>query len=115
MSRHLEDTIQRCVVIWCKQNVNPLYHDIFHIPNGELRDKMTAIKLKRMGVKAGVPDLELPLPEGRVLWLEIKTKKGRLSMVQKAVIAKLKAKGHLVEVAYGYDHAIEILRKVAEQ
>lgn len=35
---------------------------IFAIPNGGLRDKITAGKLKAEGVKPGVPDVFLPVP-----------------------------------------------------
>lgn len=35
---------------------------LFAIPNGGLRDKITAAKLKQEGVKKGVPDVFLPLP-----------------------------------------------------
>jgi len=110
--RHLEESIQKQIVLWCKQHDNPKFHGIFHVPNGDFRDKRTAIKLKKMGVKAGIPDLMLPLENGKVFWLELKTKKGKLSAVQKVVIAKLKKKGHLVEVAFGYDQAVEILERV---
>jgi len=111
-TRHIEDSIQRYVVIWCKQHPNKLYHGIFHIPNGELRDKITAIRLKKMGVKAGVCDLCLPLPDGRTFWLELKTKTGRLSAIQKEFIGELEALGHIVKVAYGYEQAIEILEQL---
>src|ERR1041385_8805282 len=35
---------------------------LFCIPNGELRDKRTAAKLERMGVRPGVSDLFLSVP-----------------------------------------------------
>lgn len=34
---------------------------LFHIPNGGSRNRLEAINLKRQGVKAGVPDLFLPV------------------------------------------------------
>ena len=37
---------------------------LYHIPNGGKRDAQTAISLKRQGVKAGVPDLHLPVARG---------------------------------------------------
>jgi hypothetical protein len=43
-----------------------------HIPNGELRDKRTAGKLKQMGVKAGWPDFVLVPPAGQLHCLELK-------------------------------------------
>ena len=112
MSRNLEASIQRHLVTWCKQHENPIYHTVFHVPNGELRDKVTAIRLKKQGVVAGIPDLCIPLPGGQTLWLELKTKKGRLSKVQKKLIDRWAERGHIVRVAYGYDEAVAILEEV---
>ena len=53
-----------------------------HIPSGELRDKVTAAKLKRMGVKAGWPDLLLLGPDGRPHCLELKRRGRCLSDTQ---------------------------------
>ena len=39
-------------------------------------------KLVRMGLKSGVPDLILEFPEGRMVYLEIKAEKGKLSETQ---------------------------------
>ncbi|WOJ89894.1 hypothetical protein RZS28_00840 [Methylocapsa polymorpha] len=43
-----------------------------HVPNGELRDKRTAAKLKNMGAKAGWPDFILVPPIGQLHCLELK-------------------------------------------
>lgn len=44
-----------------------------HLPMGELRDKATAARLKRMGVQPGWPDFIFVGP-GRVFFLELKRK-----------------------------------------
>lgn len=43
-----------------------------HIPNGEVRDKRTAGKLKQMGTRPGWPDFVLIPPTGRLHCLELK-------------------------------------------
>ena len=54
----------------------------FHVPNGELRDVRTAAKLKRMGVKPGIPDFALVSPYGSVRFLELKRLGEKLSDAQ---------------------------------
>lgn len=51
----------------------------FHVPNGEVRDKATAGKLKAMGVLAGVFDLGFIWPNGQASWLELKVGDNDLS------------------------------------
>ena len=45
-----------------------------HVPNGGLRNKIVAAKLKRMGVKAGVPDVLIfnPAAENCGVAIELK-------------------------------------------
>lgn len=50
----------------------------FHVPNGEHRNKATAGKLKLYGVLAGVADWVI-VHSGKVIFLELKTERGRLS------------------------------------
>jgi hypothetical protein len=47
------------------------------------------------------------MPGGVVVFVELKTDKGRLSKIQKAVIAKLSGLGCNVEVLYGKDQVDE--------
>lgn len=55
---------------------------VYHNANGEKRSIETAGKLKRAGVLPGVFDLTLISPDGRVMYLEAKAEKGRLSYEQ---------------------------------
>ena len=52
------------VMDWARwnQNVHPELELLYHCPNGGSRNKAEAVKLKQMGVKAGIPDLCLPVP-----------------------------------------------------
>lgn len=45
----------------------------WHTPNGGLRNKAEAGKLKAMGVLAGVPDLLFVLPNAQLAGIELKT------------------------------------------
>jgi len=56
-----------------------------HMPMGELRQPITAARLKRMGVTPGWPDFLLLAPGGRAHFLELKRRKlGRLTDEQAA-------------------------------
>lgn len=54
---------------------------ILHVPNGEYRTKATAARLKRMGVRPGVPDILILVPANGYHGMTIELKKpgGRLS------------------------------------
>lgn len=56
-----------------------------HVPNGELRDPAAAGKLKAMGTKPGAADcLILGWRGSGFIWIELKSRSGRLSADQKA-------------------------------
>jgi hypothetical protein len=88
-----------------------------HIPNGEHRDPRTAAKLKAMGILPGSPDLEFHWLEldadkrkcRRVLHLELKADKGRLSDTQATFALAVKLLGDEYHIARSIDEAIAIL------
>ena len=73
-ARRSEDTEQMSVMDWARwnQNVHPELELLHHCPNGGSRNKAEAVKLKQMGVKAGIPDLCLPVPMGMYNGLYLK-------------------------------------------
>jgi hypothetical protein len=78
---------------------------VFHVPNGGLRTKAEAARLKWIGVLAGVLDLVLVLPDGRCAFWETKTPRGRLSDDQLAFIKRLITLGHRWAVVLSIDDA----------
>ena len=85
---------------------------LFHIPNGGARSKSEAARFKAEGVKAGVPDLFLPVPRGEYhgLFIELKRQAGgRLSDEQKEWIPALQAQGYRVEVCKGWEAAVKVI------
>lgn len=105
VSEHLE---QARLVMWFRQT----YPDtlIFAIPNGGLRSKSQAMKLKVEGVVPGIPDLFIPAWR---LWVEMKKAKGgKLSEEQKEMIIYLQSVGYHVIVGLGAEDAkAQILEK----
>jgi len=80
--------------------------------NGGKRNYYEAIKLKRMGVSPGFPDIEIPYPSGKYhgLYIELKRKKGgKVSPEQAEWLQYLRDKGYYAEIAHGFEEAKEIV------
>jgi len=91
------------------------YKLIYHVPNGGHRVKAVAAKLKGQGVKAGVPDLVLPMARGGYfgLYIEFKAKPpfdAPVSPSQDAYLQALAAQGYLAIVCRGNIDAVEAIR-----
>jgi len=87
---------------------------LYHIPNGGSRHRLEAIHLKQQGVRAGVPDLCLPVArEGcHGLYIEMKRLKGgRVSPEQAAWMDALQAEGYAVAVCHGWEMACEVIMR----
>lgn len=87
---------------------------ILHVPNGGHRAMSVARKLKAEGVKAGVPDLFIPVWR---IWIEMKRAKGgRLLADQKDWIEYLQGVGYTVIVAHGArDASLKLLDVLRER
>jgi hypothetical protein len=110
-----EDFEQELVLRWAAGAVDqwPELVLLYHVPNGGKRGKREGQRLKRMGVKAGVPDLCLPVARGGFHGLYVEMKRsdgGRVSTEQKAWLAALHAAGHCVALCEGHEQAIAVLR-----
>jgi hypothetical protein len=71
---------------------------VCHVPNGVNMPMPTAMKLRRMGLLSGVPDLCIMHGGGKTLWLECKSGTGSVSPKQRDIIDTMRAMGHRVEV-----------------
>lgn len=86
----------------------------YHVPNGGSRNRIEAARMKAQGVKAGVPDVCLPVPRCGYhgLYIEMKRQRGgRLEDGQKEMIPKLRAQGYCVEVCKGFQEAADLIEK----
>lgn len=116
-----EDREQRALVTWFDRQYPRLANLLQATPNGGKRNRITAATMKATGTRAGVPDLFLAIPPG--LWIELKVtedkalgrKRGRLSDVQKEMIAQLRAAGWRVEVCYGWQAAQAVIKDFMQQ
>lgn len=109
-----EDLIQIQIIQWCEFNKGkyPMLSDLHHSPNGGKRNAREAAKFKKMGTRAGFPDLELLYPNGKYhgLFIELKAPGGKVSQKQKEWIDKLNKRGYYAKVCVGFDEAIETIK-----
>lgn len=80
---------------------------LWAIPNGGARHIGTAVKLKSEGVVAGVPDLFLMIPKNgwHGMFIEMKTKGGKLQENQKEFMGLATLMGYQSVVCFGFDDA----------
>lgn len=100
-----------------KEHEHPCLRSMFHIPNGGKRKKSEAARFKAAGVKAGVPDIFLPHPQGRWhgLFIELKRREhGRVSTNQTEFLSDLAREGFSVFVCYGWEQAAETIVEYLE-
>lgn len=114
-----EHTQQTLLIQWADLVTGqyPELRLLFAIPNGGARSARAGAALKREGVKAGVPDLCLPVARRiwHALYMELKAGDGRLSDRQKQWIDDLHNEGNLVAVAYSFEEAKGILIDYLEE
>ena len=99
-----QEAIEQCKVIqYCELRHIP----IFHIPNGGSRNKIEAANLKKQGVRAGVPDLFIPVPRWSYhgMFIEMKAGKNKTTLNQKKWLKLLAENGYIAHVCYGFDDA----------
>ena len=84
---------------------------LHHIPNGGSRNKKEAVNLKRQGVRAGVPDLDLPVARKGYHGLRIEMKYGKNKPTEEQVkwLVFLKAQGYATAVCYSWQEAARII------
>lgn len=108
-----EHDIQSTFFSFCEWRAqkDPRWGCIFAIPNGGKRHIFTARKMKKEGVKAGVPDVFVAVPSGTKhgLFIEFKAKGNKPTAKQVEWREKLTRRGYHVDVCYSADEAIELV------
>lgn len=102
-----ESQIQRALLSYIAYSAPEVF--VFHVPNGGKRNPKEAANLKKDGVKAGVADLCIMYPNGKTLFLELKSAKGSQKQSQKDFEVKCKVLGHAYDIAFSIDDGIEII------
>lgn len=112
-----EATEQTWLFEWLAQMARLKYPELalaYHIPNGGSRNAIEAARLKAQGVKAGIPDICIPVARKGFhgLYIELKRQKnGRLSDAQRDMILRLRQEGYRVEVCKGFQEAANVIEE----
>lgn len=110
MARSKEETNNQIVTVkYC----DTIHLPIIHIPNEGKRSYATASVLKAMGLRKGFPDLFIPQAHGKYhgMFLEMKSKNGKISPEQSEWLSRLSLSGYAVKVAYSSTEAINAINK----
>ena len=115
-----EEQEQAAVMEWAMlmEKQAPELALLYHCPNGADRHPAVAAKLKKQGVKPGVPDLFLPVARGTAhgLYIEMKRQKGgRVSEDQKAWMDALTQQGYVCVVARGAEEACDVIWRYLQE
>lgn len=107
---HQEDDEAMALMRWIGYNMTkyPMLKAFYHVPNGGRMNVLTGVRMKRKGVKPGVPDYNLDYACGGYhgLRIELKAPKGTVSAEQKEWIALLRENGFAAEVCRGWVRAV---------
>lgn len=110
-----ESAEQKLLVEWanlqsCKYSELKM---LVHVPNEGKRSPRTGAELKRMGLKAGFPDLGLLVPRQNKhgLFIEMKVGRNKCTDSQKEWIRALMQQGYEVKVCYSCEEAIQTIKK----
>lgn len=108
-----ENEIQAGFFRWCEMQAgkHPELRLAFSIPNGTYKGYASSYLHKATGLKAGVPDVLLPVARGRWhgFFIEFKSEKGRVRDEQKSWMADLEAEGYLCRVLRDHQAAAEMV------
>lgn len=106
---------QKSLIEWAKwqEKKYPELKMLMHVPNEGKRSKRYGAELKRMGLKAGFPDLGLFVPRNNkhALFLEMKVGRNKCTDNQKKWIRALMEQGYEVKVCYSCEEAIQVIKR----
>ncbi len=86
---------------------------MYHVPNEGKRSPVTGARMKRAGLKNGVPDVCLPTAHGGCIGLYIEMKYGsnKPTESQKKWLRALREQGHMTAICYSWEQARELIEQ----
>lgn len=120
LRRRCEEGEQRALLRWAEfvqVGAITLAELLIHVPNSGWRTAAEAGIFKALGVKAGVPDLLLPIhtPEYGAGWWELKVGRNKPTDCQLRMHAMLRAGGHYVQTYWHWAEAAQDIVRYLER
>ncbi|NLT08198.1 MAG: VRR-NUC domain-containing protein [Ruminococcus sp.] len=86
---------------------------MYHIPNEGKRSPVMGARMKRAGLKNGVPDVCLPTAHGGYIGLYIEMKYGnnKPTESQKKWLRALREQGHMTAICYSWEEAKRLIEQ----
>lgn len=110
-----EAKIQSDCFLWFHNNFPHLRGLLYHVPNGEKRDPITAKKLQAMGVVPGIPDILFHY-KGNTYFLEFKKPKtGKASDDQLKIHSILEAHNFMIWIIEDLGTFIKLIQNIVER
>jgi len=110
-----EDKIQQEIVMFFNNSYCLKHHGprglIFAVPNGGTRNTLEAVKLKNTGLLKGVSDLIVILPNGKILFIEVKRENGTQQSEQKEFAIRVNNLGYEYHLVRSLSEFKSILTK----
>lgn len=112
MSLGAETLEQITVIDYIRAQFPQIFPHVIHIPNGGKSSKFTNYLKNRMGQRSGAADLFIAYPnKGKCgLFVEMKSKNGRPTKLQKDFAELMTKSGYEAHICYGASSAIDVIR-----
>lgn len=111
--KHIEENLQIACVTWFNLQYSALSPYLVHVPNGGKRNAREGARFKKMGVRAGFPDLMLLVPKNGIhaLFIEMKSAGGRQADSQKKYMNILNKMCYDYVICNSFDNFVEIINR----
>ena len=104
-----ESEEQICLFRWAQWACGkyPELKLLFHVPNEGKRSVYTGARMRSEGLRAGVPDICLPVAKKRYhgLFVEMKVGKNKPTANQIEWLSSLEEQGYMTAICYGWEAA----------
>ena len=109
--RNIESQIQIACVNWFRLQYPKHIKNLFSIPNGGFRNKVTGAILKKEGALSGVADLELTIPNKfyHGLFIEMKQPKGTQQESQKEFQKAVEFQGYKYVICKSLEEFMNVI------